>query len=165
MAKWANEHRKDISFNVGDEVYLNTRNIRSLRPSAKLDHKYIGPYKVKAVINRVAYTLDLPDLLKIYPTFYVSLLELSIPDQFGRKQDRMMRYDAGEDNEYEVEAILAERVDELNNREYLIKWKDYDWSENSWEAAVNISPAAMRAYRRRMGQKGPTARGKFQKKR
>ena len=70
-----------------------------MRPLPKLDYKYIGLYKVKAIVNRVTYILDLPSSLSIYPTFYVSLLKKSIPDYSGRKQDKIKRYDVGDGDE------------------------------------------------------------------
>ena len=41
-------------FRVGDEVYLDTRNIKTARPSKKLNWKNKGPYKVTEVINSTA---------------------------------------------------------------------------------------------------------------
>jgi hypothetical protein len=45
------------------------------------------------------------------------------------------------DDEYEIETILDSRT-RRGVREYLIKWKHYDNSYNSWEAQQNISPDA-----------------------
>ena len=121
IAKQANKYRKDVSFNVGNEVYLNTKNIKSMRPLPKLDYKYIGLYKVKAIVNYVTYTLDLPSSLSIYPTFYVLLLKKSILDYSSRKQDKIKQYDVGDKDEQEVEDILDKKEDDLYNFSYLIK--------------------------------------------
>ena len=48
----ANCHRKKSSvYKVGDEVFLLTKNIRTEKPSKKLNDKYIGPFKIKKLIG------------------------------------------------------------------------------------------------------------------
>ncbi|KAG2226374.1 hypothetical protein INT45_000542 [Circinella minor] len=44
----------------------------------------------------------------------------------------------GDENMFEVEKILAMK-EEFGMRRYLIKWKNYDDSENSWEPEDNLS--------------------------
>ncbi len=48
------------AYRVGDEVYLDTRNVSTSRPVKKLDHKFIGPFKVKEVLGSYSYKIDLP---------------------------------------------------------------------------------------------------------
>ena len=52
-AEYANLKRKDMptKVKVGDKVWLNSKNIKTQRLSAKLDHKFLGPFKVMAVAN------------------------------------------------------------------------------------------------------------------
>ena len=48
----ANCHRKESSaYKIGNMVWLSTKNIKTDRPSKKLDHKMIGPYKVKELVG------------------------------------------------------------------------------------------------------------------
>ena len=76
--KNANKSRRELEFNVGDQVLLNSNHIhlasQALRPSKKLQHRYIGPYSIITKISPVAYKLDLPPDLHIHPVFHVSLL-------------------------------------------------------------------------------------------
>jgi len=51
---------KEMTFAVGDTVWLSTRNFRTTRPSKKLDYKRTGPYTVSKIINKNAYKLGLP---------------------------------------------------------------------------------------------------------
>ena len=62
-------------FKAGDLVMLDRRNIQTKRPMNKLDHKKIGPFKVKKTVGKRAYQLELPPQMKIHPVFHVSLLE------------------------------------------------------------------------------------------
>ena len=47
-----------IKYKPGDIVWLNASNIPSQRPSKKLNHKYLGPYKVVKKIGASAYQLS-----------------------------------------------------------------------------------------------------------
>jgi hypothetical protein len=41
----------------------------------KLEAKYIGLFRITKVVNNIVYTLELLKEIKVYPTFYISLLE------------------------------------------------------------------------------------------
>jgi hypothetical protein len=63
-------------------IYLLRRNIKTIRPSEKLNYKKFGPFKVKRNIKNISYELHLPLTIRIYPIFHISLLEsadLDIP--------------------------------------------------------------------------------------
>jgi hypothetical protein len=59
----------------GDKVYLLTKNLKTKRPSQKLDHKKVGLFRIKRVKGLVNFELDLPKGTRIHPVFYISLLE------------------------------------------------------------------------------------------
>ena len=61
-------------------VWLNAKNIRTSRPSRKLDNKRLGPFTVDTAIGTHAYRLLLPDTMKVHPVFHVSLLDPARPD-------------------------------------------------------------------------------------
>jgi len=67
-----------------------------------------------------------------------------------------MEIDLKEDDVYEVEAILGQKVDDQGRWTYKIRWKGYAEDEDSWEPATHISDAAMRAYKRKIAQNDPT---------
>ena len=60
---------------VADKVMLNQHNIKTKRPTEKLDHKYFGAFVVKRKVGQWAYKLELPPRISIYPMFYIGLLE------------------------------------------------------------------------------------------
>jgi hypothetical protein len=64
-------------FRERDLIYLLRKNIKTTRPSDKLDYKKFGPFKVKRNIKDISYELYLPLTIRIYSVFYISLLELA----------------------------------------------------------------------------------------
>jgi hypothetical protein len=102
MKKYADTKRlKGPTFKEGGAAYLTRRNIRTKRPSDKLDFKKLGPFKVKKQISAVNYELELPKGMRIHPIFHVSLLEPA-PDNAKLETN----IETEPEQEYEVEEIL-----------------------------------------------------------
>ena len=59
----------------GDKVYLLTKNFESKRPSKKLNHIKMGPFKIISKVTEVSYRLNLPLKIKIHPIYYIAILE------------------------------------------------------------------------------------------
>jgi hypothetical protein len=68
-----NQHRRPIDFEVGDQVWVSTKNWKTQRPSRKLDHQMDGPYTILRQVGN-SYELDLPKSTRIYPVFAPELL-------------------------------------------------------------------------------------------
>lgn len=69
-----NSHCREPDFQVGDKVWLSTKNISLDRPNRKLGHQNIGPFKI---INKKgwSYELDLPPSMgEIHRVFHAKLL-------------------------------------------------------------------------------------------
>ncbi len=68
--------RREVKFQVGDEVWLNIKNFRLLE---ELSHKFLGPYAspFKVLEKKLSdiYKLELLESLKVHPTFHVSFLK------------------------------------------------------------------------------------------
>jgi len=76
MRRYADTARKEpLTYQVGDLVMLNGRNIKTRRPTKKLDQKNHGPFQIEKIVSPLAVRLTLPRKWKIHNVFHVSLLE------------------------------------------------------------------------------------------
>ena len=134
-------------FERGDKVYLLRKHIKTKRPSTKLDFKKLGPFKILDKVSSVNYRLQLPKNSRLHLVFYVSLLEPAkgnapiATDTELQPENKLV--------EYKVEAILDKRL--VGHREeFLVKWKGYEPTDNSWEVRGNLScPELLAEYYRR----------------
>jgi hypothetical protein len=61
QAAYANQHRRHLTFKVGDSVLLSAEKLTlTAQPSSKLRDRWLGPFRVLKVISPVAYRLHLP---------------------------------------------------------------------------------------------------------
>ncbi|KAK6213447.1 reverse transcriptase domain protein [Colletotrichum tabaci] len=142
------------SFEEGDSAYLIRRNIKTKRPSDKLDYKKLGPFEIIQKISDVNFKLKLPDTMKVHPVFHIALLE---PAPRGSHTEDCIIVETHEP-EYEVERIIDHR-NENGHDEYLIKWKGYGHEDNSWEPVRNLqhSPQLLQEYHNSQTYPPPTA--------
>jgi hypothetical protein len=128
-------HQMGPGFKKGEKVYLLRRNIKIKRPSTKLDHQKLGPFKIKEQLGPVGYKLKLPESMKIYPNFHVLLLEKA-PE--SAKTPDNVELDKNANKEYVVEGILQMKKFSRQTK-YLVKWKGYNTLENTWEPVKNLT--------------------------
>lgn len=134
---------------MGDWVYLNRKNIKTTRPSRKLDWKFIGPYQVLEKYGKNAYRIDLPANFKFHDVFHVSLLE---KDFSGGQVGDDIEVDASVEGsidaeEYDVvEDIVGSRICKKGEfyenspagLHYLVHWLNQPESERTWEPVVGV---------------------------
>ena len=144
MSVYANINRSEgPDLKEGDNAYLIRRNLRTKRPSDKLDFVKLGPFRVTRQTGPVNFELELPKSMKVHPVFHASLLE---------KADKSVPLDKEQElesiEEFEVEQILGERK-RRGRTEYLVKWKGWPDESNTWEPTHHLknSQAAIREYR------------------
>jgi hypothetical protein len=141
-----NKHRMEPELQEGEKVYLLRKNVQTKRPSNKLDHKKLGPFEIKTKLGPVTYKLKLPKTMEIHPVFHISLLEKAPPGAPPAPITEVQHLDP--QKEYEVETILDCQKIRGKNK-YLIKWKGYPPSENTWEPESNLNcPELLKAFHR-----------------
>jgi len=166
QAKYYDSKHKPIAFQIGDMVWLNSTNITTLRPSKKLDWKRLGPFRITKRVGLQAYELELPPTMRnLHNVFHVSLLDpvKSTPlAPHGLPPPQPALYIKDSEEYFEVEDILASK--RINNQlHYLIKWKGYPSSDNSWEPVANIPAKGLikEFHRRNPGWPGQSYRVHF----
>lgn len=118
-------------------MWLSAIKLRLPFPSRKLSPKFIGIFKVKRMINPVAFELALPKSYKIHPVFYASLLKPVVASSFpGREEPPPPPVMVDGENGFEVEKILSCRK-RGRQLQYLVAWKGYPPEDNSWEPSRN----------------------------
>ena len=126
-----------ISYKIDERVYLWTDNIKIKWVSKKLDHQSIGPFMIKRNIKDLSYELDLSMNMRIHSVFHAFMLQLC--DQFILLQTQPTLIKP--DEEYEVERILGKKIIS-ETAHYLVKWKEYNISESTWEPRQNLKNCA-----------------------
>lgn len=149
QAAFYDKSKRDLTFQVGDRVLLSVEHFAHM-PShvaaygavKKLNSKYYGPFRVKAIVSPVAYLLELPAVMKVHPVIHVSRLKL-FHENLTRFSSRPAVPDPpapfldGNDMLYVVEAFVKHRG-KGRDLAYLVKWLGYPEHENSWVRATGL---------------------------
>lgn len=150
--KYADARRRPLTFAVGDRVLLATANLKlvgEMKRARKFTERYVGPYRVKKVINDNAYELELPPTMRIHPVINVSQLKEyhdgaaafpSRPVPLTRPEPAAVTNDGAP--EWEVERILDHRrAGRRKVLQYLVLWKGYPVHEATWEPIEQLDGA------------------------
>src|SRR5579863_5115658 len=142
----------ETRWKVGQRVWLEAKNLPLPHGTIKLAPKCHGPFQITRVISPVAYQLELPHQWNIHPVFHASLLTPYIEtDSHGPNYSRPPPDLISGEAEYEVEQIRSHRRHGRQKQlQYLLKWKGYPESDNTWEPADQVhAPDLIKAYHRR----------------
>src|SRR6266436_6299666 len=136
-------------FHLREQVGLDASHLKLPHQKAKLTPKRLGPFKIIQEISLVAYRLGLPPNWRIHDVFHASLLTpyhetTAHGPNFTRPPPDLID---GEE-EYEVERIVAhQQFGRTKQLQYLIKWKGYPESDNTWEPADQVhAPELVKHY-------------------
>ena len=138
---YANQKRLPAPrYKIGDLVYLSLKNIKTIRPTKKLDQLRAGPWKIIAMKTPLVAKLDLPTTLsQIDNNFHVSLLRPACIGFEEQQQNHPPPVNLPDNTEsqdsYEVEEILDTKS--LRGRvQYLVRWTGYN--DPTWEYKENL---------------------------
>ena len=130
-------------FKPGDLVWLNRTNVKTSRPSQKLDVRLLGPFKVLKAVgeSKLAFRLELPPQMRIHPVFHVRLLEPYHANKIeGRTQPPPPPEIIDGAEEYVVKEILDSRIIR-GKLEYYVDWEGYTAEERTWEPVEHLDGA------------------------
>ena len=105
------KHRKpDPNLKSGDMVWFLPRNVKTTRPSKKLDYQKMGPFKIIKKVGTGSYKLDLPASMTIHNTFHISLIEPYEDNKFSLQiKTPPPPIEIDREPEYELEEIIDSR--------------------------------------------------------
>ena len=79
------------------------------RSSEKLVERFVGPYKIKAIISSNVVELELPITVKIHPVVNVSRIKRYVDQVDGQRKEAPQPVVVEGEEEWEVEKILNKR--------------------------------------------------------
>jgi hypothetical protein len=139
MKTYADKHRSDRQFSIGDWVYLRLQPYRqkslALRKNLKLSPRFFGPFKVLSRVGTVAYRLDLPSESRLHPVFHVSCLKKKL-GQSTFPLSSLPPVDLNGEIYPEPERIVDRRMIKRRGRaatEVLVRWLGASAEDDTWE--------------------------------
>jgi hypothetical protein len=127
-------------FEIGEKVWLDSRNLRLKTNSPKLTDRRLGPFEVTEKLSDRAYRLQLPENLKIHNVFYVGLLSKVKEDESRPILTEPGPLEVEGEEEYKVEEIVDSEC-RPDGWYYRVKWKGYGPESNTWEPKANLEHA------------------------
>ena len=125
------------SYQVGDQVWLSTKNLQTKRLCQKLNMRWVSSFKVKWVINSYAYELDLSRVYEVHSVFHINLMDPVVTDSLEEHwQEPLSLILINEEEKWLMKEILdAQKIRRSLN--YLVKWVEFD--NSTWQPAANIT--------------------------
>ena len=106
MKRFADRRRKEVSYQVGDKMFLSSQNIVTSRPSKKLNDKMLDLYVILKKVDE-SYKLDLSQSLRIYSVFALNLLRKDFNDSLpGQVQESPLSVETSKGQEWELKNIV-----------------------------------------------------------
>ena len=142
---YADTRRRELTFNVGDFVYLKVspmRRLQRFKVKGKLAPRYVGPFEITEKRGEVAYQLKLPaQLSEVHDVFHVSQLKkcLRVPEEEVPIEEVELR----EDLTYPERPIrILETAVRVTRSKRIhmckVQWQHHTEAEATWEREEDI---------------------------
>jgi len=144
MKRYADRERGEVEeYRVSNLVLLSTKDLKyqmAGRRTEKLTERFVGLYKVKAIISSNAIELDLPSTVKIHPVVNVSRVRRYKLQVEGQRKETSQPVVIKGEEEWEVEKIMNKRKVQGRDK-YLVRWKGCMAEEDTWKSRENLKNA------------------------
>ena len=124
-------------------VLLSTRDLKWQmvgRSSEKLVERFVGPYKIKAIISSNVVELELPTTVRIHPVVNVSRIKQYVDQVDGQRKEAPQPVVVEGEEEWEVEKILNRRKIRGKDK-FLVRWKGFTAEGDTWKSRENLQNA------------------------
>ncbi|KAD5317525.1 hypothetical protein E3N88_17471 [Mikania micrantha] len=142
---YADQHRRDLEFKVGEHVFLKVspcRGVRRFGIKGKLSPRFISPFEILERVGEVSYRLALPPQLShVHNVFHVSLLRgyNYHPLHIVSYPLHMIQEDLSYEEEPEAIIDRQERVMRRKSIPFVkVLWKNHTEREATWETEEMI---------------------------
>ncbi|XP_022852065.1 uncharacterized protein LOC111373722, partial [Olea europaea var. sylvestris] len=142
---YADRRRKDLSFNVGDKVFLKVapmKGVLRFGKKGKLQPRFIGPFEILQKVGNAAYRIALPpDLSAIHNVFHVSMLRQYVSDPSHVVNYQPLDIKSNMTYEEKPVSILDRRIQRLRTKEIplvRVQWRNHNVEESTWEREDEI---------------------------
>jgi hypothetical protein len=117
MKRNYNKKRIQIEFKINDKIFLNAKNIISIKSFKKLNYKYYDSYMINELINKISYKLNFSSIMKnIHDVFHVFFFKFA-----NDKNDETSSFIwIKDEKQWKIEKIVDKRI-KNNKTSYLIK--------------------------------------------
>nr|ABG66123.1 retrotransposon protein, putative, Ty3-gypsy subclass [Oryza sativa Japonica Group] len=135
---YADNRRRELTFEAGDYVYLRVtplRGVHRFQTKGKLAPRFVGPYKILERRGEVAYQLELPsNMIGIHDVFHVSQLKkcLRVPEEQANSE----HIDIQEDLMYVERPVRILETSERRTRNKVTRFCRVQWSHHYEEEAT-----------------------------
>jgi len=99
--------------------------------------RFVGPYKIKAIISSNVVELELSTTVKIHPVVNVSRIKQYIDQVDRQRKETPQPVIVEGKEEWEVEKILNKRKIRGKNK-FLVQWKGFMAEGDTWESRENL---------------------------
>ena len=127
---------------IGDNMWLENKNIQLNWPSKKLDNERYGPFRILKDIGSGAFQLELLKGWAIHNVFNEDLLTWCVEPKFKGQHEELapLLTIINEEEEYEVEEVRKHRK-WGRGIQYLVYWKSYRDEHDQWIVETELSHA------------------------
>ncbi|CDJ47211.1 Polyprotein, related [Eimeria brunetti] len=149
-AKWrqkyyADPRRRDVEYQVGDQVWLSSKHLPALTDCSKFEPKYRGPFTVTERVGKVAYRLALPPTYEGHNVFHVSQLVSHHPrapalvPQEAAVGWAPTRDPAGNPTDQYLVDYILDQKGSGEDAYYLVKWRGAPEDRATWEPKRHLA--------------------------
>ena len=140
--QYTNVHKQHApNYVLNNEVWLDTRNMQTKKPSKKLSDKFDGPFPIGKIINPHVYKLELLHDWTIHSVFHTNFLKPRsddpLPGQLTTPPPPVPIIDNESQNTWEMTKILNFKIYK-NKLQLLVNWVG---NRPDWQPFENVTGA------------------------